>query len=78
MPVRLAGHRDVLPTDAVGSLNGFVEAGLGVRPPAPGQEVGLGRLLRPPCSGFRDYLLLVSLCYRGTRLTAQQETHLRC
>ena len=59
MPVRIAGHRDVLPAGAVRSLNGLVRAGLGVRPSAPGQEVGLGGLLRPPCSGICDYLLLV-------------------
>lgn len=61
MPVRIVGQGDVLPMDALRSPNEFVGAGLGVRPPALGQEVGPGGLLRPPCSGIRDYLLLVPL-----------------
>lgn len=60
MPVRLGRHRDVLPMDAVGSLNGIVKAGLGVRLPVLGQELGLSRLLRPPFPGIHNYLFLVS------------------
>lgn len=56
MPVRLVGHRDVLPLGAAGSLNGFVKAARGSSP-ALGQEVALGRLVRPPCSGICDYLV---------------------
>lgn len=72
VPVRIVGHRDVLPMDAVGSLNGFVKAGLGVHPSDLGQELGLSELLRPSCSGIHDYLPLGSPCHQGSRLPAQQ------